>query len=113
MWVIVVFPISNTETNSDLSVKRSPVVCHSISIVCGSVLSAEMKCVWGGGRENSETIWEAELVPMLSLIHQLALSWHDKETIRFSVYHSKNRATLPSIGVMRCLISFIGVNTGG
>lgn len=41
------------------------------------------------------------------LVLQLALSWYDKETIRFSVYHSKNRATLPSIGVMRCLISFI------
>lgn len=30
-----------------------------------------------------------------------------KKKIRFSVYHSKNRATLPSIGAMRCLISFI------
>lgn len=61
MWVILVFQVSNSETNSDLSVKRNPVVCHSISTdgrprVRGSVLSAEMKkCIWGGGGENSET----------------------------------------------------------
>lgn len=52
-YLCVGHQISNTETNSGLSVKRSPVVCHPISIegrpcVLGSVLSAEMKGRWQG-----------------------------------------------------------------
>lgn len=45
----------------------------------GAVLSAEMKkCVLGGARENSDFIWETELVPILNLhVLQLALVWYD------------------------------------
>lgn len=70
-----------------------------------AALDREMEEVHCGGASSGELFWEAELVPMLTLlILQLAFSWYDKRNLMegLSVHNS---AKLSNIAIYWCYVS--------